>query len=119
LAIAQHWLGAEHPEQDVSVERGLAWLDQNFAVDQHPKERDWHYYYLYSLERVGRVLDTEYIGQHEWYPLGAKWLVGAQRTDGAWVGQGQEAEPRLATSFALLFLTRATPTLNPAAEARR
>jgi Mg-chelatase subunit ChlD len=113
VALTQHWLGEEHPEQDVSVERGLAWMDKNFAVDKHPKENDWHYYYLYSLERVGRILDTEFIGEHEWYPLGARWLVNAQRADGAWVGASTESDPRLATSFALLFLTRATPTLNP------
>jgi Mg-chelatase subunit ChlD len=113
VAMTRHWLGEEHPEEDVAVERGLAWMDKNFAVEKHPGENDWHYYYLYSLERVGRILDTEFIGQHEWYPLGARWLVDAQRADGAWVGKSQEAEPRLATSFALLFLTRATPTLNP------
>jgi hypothetical protein len=81
-------------------------------VNDHPGTQGrWIYYYLYALERVGRLLDTEFIGEHEWYPLGAQVLVSKQENSGAWIGPGEEADPRIATSFALLFLTRATPTL--------
>jgi Mg-chelatase subunit ChlD len=115
IALARHEAGEPDPADHPAIERGLAWLARNFAVDKNPEhEHEWLYYYLYSLERVGRILDTEFIGPHEWYPLGARFLVQNQRADGTWADkQGQEVDPRLGTSFALLFLTRATASLAP------
>ena len=115
IAIARHQLGEKEPAVDDGIERGLAWLANHFSVDTHPEGSAAHlYYYLYSLERVGRILDTEFIGPHEWYPQGARFLVGAQKPDGSWKGSGEEEKPELANSFALLFLTRATSSLNVA-----
>ncbi|HZN68925.1 MAG TPA: VWA domain-containing protein [Tepidisphaeraceae bacterium] len=112
IAIARHQLGEAAPAEDEAIERGLAWLANNFSVSEHPKGAEAHlYYYLYSLERVGRILDTEFIGEHEWYPLGARWLIDQQQDDGNWKGKGDEQKPELATSFSLLFLTRATQSL--------
>jgi Mg-chelatase subunit ChlD len=113
VALARHHLGEANPADDEAVERGLAWLADHFTVTKHPEGSDQHlFYYLYSLERVGRILDTEFIGPHEWYPLGARWLVDNQSGDGLW-GGGNYEEQDVATPFALLFLTRATTTLNP------
>lgn len=113
LAVARYELGEKQPEVDPDIERGLAWLDQHFTVATNPASGAYQYYYLYSLERVGRLLNTEFIGSHEWFPLGAQYLVRAQRPDGRWVEQNEQSEdPRHATSFALLFLTRATGTLH-------
>lgn len=113
IALARHHLGEAAPAEDEAVERGLAWLANHFTVAKHPEGSDGHlYYYLYSLERVGRILDTEFIGPHEWYPIGAKWLIDNQKADGLWGGGNHENEP-VATPFALMFLTRATTTLNP------
>jgi hypothetical protein len=111
IALCRNALGEKNPEIDPQIEQGLAWLSKHFSVNQNPASGSWNYYYLYSVERVGRILNTEFIGDHEWYPLGAQYLVGEQKPDGSWVGKGQEADPRLATGFALLFLTRATPSM--------
>lgn len=111
IALARHALGEKNPEIDPQIEQGLAWLNANFSVEENPNSGGWNYYYLYSIERVGRILNTEFIGDHEWYPLGAKYLVGTQKADGSWVGGGPEDDPRLASGFALLFLTRATPSM--------
>lgn len=112
LAINRHELGETEPGVDEGVERGLAWLAGNFTVEINPKyPSQYHYYYLYSLERVGQVLGTEFIGPHEWYPLGAKFLVGAQKEDGRWMSVADSRKPVIPTSFALLFLKRATPGL--------
>ncbi|MFN0060727.1 MAG: VWA domain-containing protein [Planctomycetota bacterium] len=117
LAICSDQLGVAEPMQDEQVRRGLAWLANEFSIVANPRYGSrYHYYYLYSVERVGRILDTEFIGSHEWYPLGAKFLVNAQRPDGRWVEADDSEDPRLATSFALLFLTRATRTLRPEIE---
>jgi len=87
--------------------RGAEWLGQNFAVDTNPRaDAHWLYYYLYGLERVGALLDVEEIGGHRWYREGARWLVDHQDADGKWPGGG--GGPICSTSWALLFLTRAT-----------
>ena len=113
IALARHHLGEAAPAADEAIERGLAWLTNNFTVTKHPAGSDQYlFYYLYSLERVGRILDTEFIGPHEWYPIGARWLLDNQKGDGIW-GGGNYEDPEVATPFALLFLTRATSTLNP------
>jgi Mg-chelatase subunit ChlD len=115
VALARHHLGEEKFWEDESIERGLAWLNAFFEVNSHPGlgSATWKHYYLYSIERVGRILDTEFIGEHEWYPLGARHLVDTQKSDGLWQGEAHENQEKIASSFALLFLTRATPTLAP------
>ncbi len=111
IAINRFELGEKDPAADERVERGLGWLDKNFSVSKNPQHSEYDYYYIYSLERTGRILDTEFVGSNEWYPLGARYLVDQQKPDGSWIGNGREQDPRLAGSFALLFLTRATPSL--------
>ncbi len=110
LAIAD-WALAEAAGQ-AARDRALSWLDARLDVHEHTGSPGlWHYYYLYSIERVGQLLGSPFIGSHEWYPLGVGWLLGEQGGDGRWQGEGPEEDPVLATSFALLFLTRATETL--------
>ena len=111
LAIGMNALGEQGGMQDHRIRRGLDWLAANFSVTTHPGSQSWFYYYLYSLERVGRILNIDFVGENEWYPLGARYLLSAQKPDGSWVGSSDEKDPRLATSFALLFLTRATRAL--------
>lgn len=109
-AIASSHLGKQ-PLQDPSIHQGLAWLIRHWTLDKNPNSEEWHYYYLYSLERAGRILDLDFIGNREWYPLGAKFLIKQQQPDGSWVSEREQAP--MATAFAMLFLTKATPSLQP------
>jgi hypothetical protein len=113
LAICLEHLGRK-PLEDLDVQQGLRWLIENKwnYAGNTLHERAHHYYYIYSIERVGRILGTEFIGDQEWYPLGARFLVGNQQKDGSWKG-GENENQVLGTSFALLFLTRATPSFAP------
>jgi hypothetical protein len=118
VAICGYQTGETNFPDDPSVIHGLAWMDANFSVSKHPlhgDEKNFLYYWLYSVERVGRMLETDFIGLHEWYPEGAAWLVHGQAPGGLWLGlSGEEQQDtRLPSSFALLFLTRATPPLKP------
>jgi hypothetical protein len=106
-AICLHHLGGD-PLKDPAVQKGLAWLIERWTVARNPMSSSYHYYYLYSLERVGRILGVDFIGGHEWYPVGAKHLVDSQKADGSWEEDGHAVR---GTSFALLFLTKATATL--------
>jgi hypothetical protein len=106
IALCRYYLGEKEFLEHDKLKAGLEWLSRNFTVEKNPPNQSWAMYYLYSIERVGVFCSTERIGEHEWYPLGAKRLVAAQRADGSWQGAGES--PIVSTGFAILFLTRAT-----------
>ena len=79
-------------------------VGENFGAGQQ-----WKFYYLYGLERVGRLAGIRFFGTHDWYRLGAEELVHSQdRFGGFWQGALMEHNdpPVLATSFAILFLAK-------------
>ena len=99
-------------DDDEAIERGLAWLGRNFSVRRNPANRtvesNWHYYYLYGLERVGRLTARRFIGDHDWYREGTEQIVDMQDSlNHSWQGRGSEGfSPEIPTSFALLFLAK-------------
>ena len=97
-------------EEAVSLplQRGIDWLATHFDVTQNfGSGQTWHFYYLYGLERVGRLSGRRFFGSNDWYRDGAAYLVRAQDPlQGFWRGQGQEGDPIITTSFALLFLAK-------------
>ncbi len=105
-ALCRFYLGEKDYLAHPTIQEGTDWLAKNFSVRDNPKSNQWPLYYLYSVERVGVFAATEQIGEHRWYPMGAKHLVDAQQKDGRWTSPSEDAEK--STSFALLFLTRAT-----------
>jgi hypothetical protein len=113
LALSLRHLDAEadvrsHPR----ILNALGWLAREFSVSENLRRNSYHYYYLYSIERVGQILGTEFIGEHEWYPLGARHLVDTQSEAGNWPSRQSENNQILTTSYALLFLVRATPAMD-------
>lgn len=108
LAIAQWGQGQAFSLQDAPIAAGRRWMAEHYHPSSNPKYSRHQFYYMYSTERVGRLFDTEFYGEHEWYPLGAKYLVQTQAEDGSWTEDKDTVVP---TSFALLFLTRATESL--------
>lgn len=92
------------------VARALQWLAANFSVSRNPGNQAWQLYYLYGLERVGRMTAHRFIGDHDWYREGAYHLVHTMKSSVAasrgWRGAGHEQSERLATSFAMLFLAK-------------
>ena len=91
------------------IERGLQWLDRHFSVSSNPNQPgSWALYYLYGLERAGRLTARRFIGNHDWYREGADLLIRRQdHLSGFWTGVGHaEEDPLIGTSFALLFLSK-------------
>lgn len=88
----------------VARQRGVEWMAKHFSVETNPGSGGWHYYYLYGLERMGAVTAAPVLGPHDWYDLGARWLLERQDDKGSW-GNGTDLSE---TCFALLFLRRAT-----------
>lgn len=95
-------------EEDDSLERALTWLGNSFSVRRNPGHREWHFYYLYGLERVGRLTARRLIGEHDWYREGAEFLISQQDPfNHSWTAGGHaETRPHVATSLALLFLSK-------------
>ncbi len=91
-----------------SLQRAIDWLSLHFDVSQNINSgQTWHFYYLYGLERVGRLSGRRFFGDNDWYREGAAQLVRSQdRLQGFWRGQGTESDPFITTSFSLLFLAK-------------
>jgi hypothetical protein len=91
-----------------SLQGGIDWLARHFQVGQNfGAGQQWKYYYLYGLERAGRLAGIRFFGQYDWYRLGAEELVHQQdKLQGFWRGSLIEANEVVATSFALLFLAK-------------
>lgn len=97
------------------IERGLDWLGRNFSVSGNPGAPGeyWLLYYLYSLERAGRLTNRRFIvhpqlGAYDWYREGVKFLIPRQDgLSGYWAGTGHvEKDPVMGTALALLFLAK-------------
>jgi hypothetical protein len=99
--------GGQTAEQD-PIEEGLNWLGRNFTLQVNPGgDSMTFFYYLYALERVGRLSGRRFIGEHDWYREGAERLLGIQdEFVGFWSGTGGMETRDVATSFALLFLSK-------------
>ncbi len=99
---------------DEAIAKGLRWLGRKdiFSVVQNPGSGGWGLYYLYGLERVGRMTGQRFFGEgdnrHDWYREGAEHLVGIHdKFSGYWKGTGPgENDPVVCTSLALLFLSK-------------
>jgi hypothetical protein len=93
-----------------ALRRAHQWMERFFAVGVNPGEQGgrWVLYYLYGVERAGRLSGQRFFGNHDWYREGAGYLVDRQsRRDGSWsTSSGVESDPLVATSFALLFLSK-------------
>lgn len=100
-----------------AIDDGLNWLGKNMSVDLMPGSpfgaSTIHLlYYLYGLERVGRLTAHRFIGEvdgvkFDWYRQGAAKLIKEQAASGSWTGAGgDEAYPEISTAFALLFLSK-------------
>ena len=95
-------------DDDEVVRRGLEWLGQRFTTANNPGgDIRSQFYYLYALERVGRLSGQRFIGGHDWYRAGADRLITLQDDfSGFWDGSNSFEPKLVATSFALLFLAK-------------
>src|SRR5205085_5312564 len=94
-----------------ALDRALAWLENHFSVERNHGAgpgQPWLFYYLYGVERTGRMTARRFIGDHDWYREGADVLVRNQdRLAGYWQGRGHaEDSPEIATSLGLLIMAK-------------
>ncbi|TET36965.1 MAG: hypothetical protein E3J72_07230 [Planctomycetota bacterium] len=106
-----------------AIRDGLGWISHNWTISQNPntpKEDSWRYYYYYALERAGVLTLVHKVGTHDWYKEIGERILSEQSGDGSWAGASAAPEqgfqvfqhgPTWNTSFAILFLKRATTPL--------
>src|SRR5258708_32646103 len=95
VCIFDYILG-EDWKKDKVVAGGMGWLIKNFSVTENvgPCEtggkdaKEFLYYYLYALERVGVLYDTPLGGNHDRYFAGARVILAAQENDRPWAENG-------------------------------
>lgn len=86
-----------------AIESGLDWLSREYGPRNPGGSAQWHHYYLYGVERVGRASGLKYFRDKEWFRPEAVNLLAEQRPDGSWKGTNQEQLWN--TCFAVMFLS--------------
>jgi hypothetical protein len=89
------------------IRKAMNWLGTHFSVQRNPGGMGWYMYYMYAVERTGRMTGSRFIGQHDWYREGAQRLLEMQNRAGGDFPTGVLENDRVVTtSFALLFLSK-------------
>jgi hypothetical protein len=105
---------------DGALDKALEWVGGHFprrlTEDSVPRDLGAPFYTLAGIGRAGRLTGRRYFGEADWYEVGARYLLAAQKADGSWggrpTGRFPDYWPVVATSYALLFLTEGrTPVL--------
>ena len=94
------------------ISRGLDWLGKHFSVRVNPGHKvgtdSYFFYYLYGLERAGRLTANRFIGRSDWYREGAEILLQRKGSlTNFWNAQRDlNGNNCISTAFALLFLSK-------------
>lgn len=93
-------------EEELSrADVGLRWLERNYQISRNPNDPNWWFYYLYALERVGRLTGQRFIGKHDWYREGCELLIKRQDRLRGFISEGS-GDNVTDTALALLFLSK-------------
>ena len=96
------------------ISHGKRWVASKFSVTRNPGNSDWLFYYLYGLERMGRMTEQRFIGEHDWFREGVVQILKSGRVSAiqgqlvvSWKGgSSSELYETIATPLALLFLSK-------------
>ncbi len=96
---------------DPHIQKGLDWLDAQFAAQLNTPQYDgdWDYYYLYGVERAALASGIKYFGGMDWYKAGGARILSRQSGNGSWGPSGGSTGVGVTnanTAFSLLFLIR-------------
>ncbi|GEM_PF-2433165 len=119
LSILKRVRERASPEIDKAADRAFHYLTRRADwlgeyLRTMPQDKDggltliYHFYDLYSIERVGIFWDRDKLGGMAWYALGARQLLQKQTGDGSWGLNYRDgsSDKLVNTSFAILFLKR-------------
>lgn len=112
--------GRPNSDDQYRIDLAIQWMTKNYAVAEHPITYNGRLttsqnelYYLYSLERAGRLAGIRFFGQHDWYREGAEHLVNSRGGKDYWsfFHDGRKSDIKvtqntIGTAFGLLFLAK-------------
>ena len=94
---------------DREINAAIKWLTDNYTVRSNPAFAQFHLYYLYGLERAGRMTGQRLLGDHDWYREGAEVLMSIQDPVGGRFRSSDQSDlgnDYTETAFGLLFLAK-------------
>ena len=88
-----------------SRDRAVDWLGRHFSAARNPGGASWHLYSLMAMRYAVGHRKMRFLGTHDWYHEGVKFLSSQQSPrDGSWRGTRGATTPTISASMALLFL---------------
>lgn len=98
------------PLDDPDLNRGMEWMARNFDWTTNPGHGLWYFYYMYGIERVGRLTAQRFFGEHDWYRVGTRFMISpdVQQPTGDFLSPtpNERAFPAANTAMALMFLSK-------------
>ena len=85
--------------------QGMQWLSKNFSIKSNPGTNAYSIYYLYALERVGRLTGKRIIAGHDWYREGCAFLLSRQGRLSGPINDNS-GDTVSSTAMAVLFLSK-------------
>jgi len=112
---------------DVRVRAAFEWIRRNWTFDENPgMGQEGLYYYYHTMSRALRAAQQHTIEidgtRHNWRDELTQAILARQRADGSWqnpADRWMEAEPVIATVFAVLALEEAIKPTTPTPRADR
>jgi hypothetical protein len=89
---------------DSRIQRAFQWTTTRFHPEGHALNQKQ--YFFYALERAAALYELKQVEGKDWYNAYADVLLALQSEDGSFEKTNQT--PRIATSFAILYLMRST-----------
>ena len=109
-------------KDDERVKKAFEWIKNHYTVDKNPgmpeQRSQWGlYYYYHTMAKCLDALGLDYVEdakgvRHDWRKDLTEALAKRQRPDGSWANTAPnwlEADPNLATGYALLTLSYCRP----------
>lgn len=107
---SDYYAGARGNAISPPIEKGMAWMVKNFEANvavKTPPPREFPFVQLYSIERTGLASGLRRFGPHDWYAIGARFILKSQGKEGAVAASSYKTFDTLVnTSFGILFLQR-------------
>lgn len=95
------------------IEKAMGWMGKNFNVLTNPGNGRFYYYYMYGLERAGRLSGRRFFvdarGNRDWYREGIRPILSFQAENGGFRefdGGGTLGNSFTESALALLFLAK-------------
>ena len=89
------------------IERAFNWATIRFRPQGH--QHNQKQYFFYALERAAAIYDLDEVNAQDWFTAYGDVLLSLQSENGAF--ENTTTSPRIATSFAILYLVRSTQNI--------